>query len=81
MLEDENTLRKLDGLIESVCADKNTPIINQLIQKRDQEAKLLGYGSNAEMVLQDKMAGNVKNVEKLLDDLTHKITNQGRKEK
>lgn len=41
---------------------------------------MLGYSSNAEFVLQDKMAKKVENVEKLLDDLTQRITPLGRKE-
>jgi len=35
---------------------------------------MLGYTSNAAMTMEGRMAENVKNVEKLLDDLTHKIT-------
>lgn len=42
---------------------------------------MLGYSSNAEFVLSNnRMAKNVNNVEKMLDDLTHRITPMGRKE-
>ena len=41
---------------------------------------MLGYSSNAEMVLEDTMAKNIDNVEKLLDDLTHRVTPKARKE-
>jgi Zn-dependent oligopeptidase len=41
---------------------------------------MLGYSSYSEMSLKPKMAHNIENVEKLLDGLTHKITNIGRKE-
>ena len=41
----------------------------------------MNYTSYAEMTLEPKMAHNIKNVEKLLDGLTHKITAIGRKER
>ena len=66
--------------MDNVCKKENVPIINTLIQKRNQVALMLGYSSNAAMTMEGRMAGNVENVEKLLDDLTHKITPQGKKE-
>ena len=42
---------------------------------------MLGYSSNAELTLSDnRMAKSVKNVEKMLDELTKRITPMGRKE-
>jgi len=41
---------------------------------------MLNYSSYAELTLEPRMAHNIKNVEKLLDGLTHKITNMGRVE-
>ena len=66
--------------MDNVCKKENVPIINTLIQKRNQVALMLGYSSNAAMTMEGRMAENVENVEKLLDDLTHKITPQGKKE-
>jgi Zn-dependent oligopeptidase len=41
---------------------------------------MLNYSSFADLTLEPRMAHSIKNVEKLLDGLTHKITNLGRKE-
>ena len=45
LLENPETRKKMNLLMENVCADKNVPIINQLVQKRDKVAKMLGYTS------------------------------------
>ena len=47
----------------------NTPLIKRILQLRQEQAQLLGYQNHAERVLSDKMAGNVANVERLLDEL------------
>lgn len=44
-------------------------------------ALLMGYQSFTELTLKDKMAKSPANVEKLLDDLTGRITQKGKKEK
>lgn len=80
MLENPETRKKMNLLMENVCADKNVPIINQLVQKRDKVAKMLGYTSYSQFAMVGRMAEKVENVEKLLDDLTHKITPIGRRE-
>jgi Zn-dependent oligopeptidase len=41
---------------------------------------LLNYTNFAERALEDKMAKNIDNVEKLLNDLTQRITEQGSSE-
>ena len=79
-LENEETRKKLNLAMDNVCKKENVPIINTLIEKRNQVALMLGYSSNAAMTMEGRMAENVENVEKLLDDLTYKITPQGKKE-
>ena len=79
-VKSEATRKKLDLMIDNIAKNTNIPILDKLIHKRDKVAKMLGYSSNAEMVLRDKMAKNIENVEKLLDDLIHRVTPLGRKE-
>lgn len=80
LVKSDETRKKLDFMLDNLANNTNIPILNQLIVKRDKVAKMLGFSSNAEFVLQDKMAKKIENVEKLLDDLIHRITPMGRKE-
>jgi len=45
--------------------------------KRHQSALLLNYTNFSQRTLEDKMAKNIDNVEKLLNDLTLRISEQG----
>ncbi|MBW4576975.1 MAG: M3 family metallopeptidase [Aphanothece sp. CMT-3BRIN-NPC111] len=47
----------------------NTPIIDRILQLRQEKANLLGYNSYAELSLASKMAPNVEAVEALLEEL------------
>lgn len=47
----------------------NKPLIERILELRQEEAKLLGYGSYAEVSLAAKMAPSVEAVEKLLEEL------------
>jgi oligopeptidase A len=47
----------------------NAQIIEEILSLRTQQAKLLGYESWAELSLSTKMAKEIKNVEKLLEEL------------
>ena len=47
----------------------NKQIVNDMISLRTEKAHLLGYGSYAEYVTADQMAGNPKNVYALLDEI------------
>ncbi len=47
----------------------NTALVSEILQKRQAKAKLLGYGSYAELSLSEKMARDVPAVYKLLEDL------------
>ena len=49
--------------------ENNNIIIKEIILLRTKKAKLLGYKSWADFSLSTKMANNVKNVEKLLEEL------------
>ncbi len=47
----------------------NNDIIKKIVELKHKRANLLGFDTFADYVLDDRMAGNVKNVYKLLDDL------------
>lgn len=47
----------------------NSPLLDEILQLRLEEAKLLGFKSYAEMSLSEKMAGTVEAVEKMFADL------------
>ncbi len=53
-------------------ADKNLTILDSLISKRDQMAKIMGYNSYASYNLVPKMAKNPENVWNFLNDLVSK---------
>lgn len=50
----------------------NNDVIKRIIHLRDERAKILGYSSHAEFVLQKRMAMNPETVKKFLDDLYEK---------
>lgn len=50
-------------------SENNLEICNRLVNLRREVAQLLGYDTYADYVLERRMAGSVKNVYKLLDDL------------
>ncbi|WP_293892715.1 M3 family metallopeptidase [Flavobacterium sp.] len=53
----------------SRAADKNMDILDNLVKKRDELAKLMGYPTYAAFALVPKMAGTPKNVWDFLNDL------------
>ena len=51
------------------AADKNLAILDDMVKKRDELAKIMGYPTYAAFALVTKMAGTPKNVWDFLDDL------------
>jgi oligopeptidase A len=50
-------------------ANDNLPLIDRILRLRQEKAKLLGFGSYAELSLATKMAPSVPEVERLLEEL------------
>lgn len=50
-------------------AEDNTPLISRILSLRQEQARLLGYGSFAELSLASKMAPDVATVERFLEEL------------
>jgi thimet oligopeptidase len=65
----ENTRRAYFTMFYSRAADKNLAILDQLVKKRDELAKLMGYPTYAAYALVPKMAKNPTTVWNFLNDL------------
>ena len=65
---------------ENKCND-NAPIFKEAIVKRDEKARLLGFKSHAEFVLDEKMAKTPEKVMAFLNDLREKLAPGGEKER
>jgi Zn-dependent oligopeptidase len=73
-IDSEDARRRLDFASNNVNAKDNVPLIEKLTEKRQELAELMGYSSYTELNLKDKMAKAPQAVEKLLDDLTQRIS-------
>ncbi|PWU04677.1 MAG: hypothetical protein C5B43_04335 [Verrucomicrobia bacterium] len=62
----EKTRQSLYRVFESRAAQKNVPILKELIQKRNRLANLLGYESFAHLDISDQLAQTPETVEKFL---------------
>lgn len=59
---------------------ENAPILREIIEIRFKLAKLLGYDTYSEFVLEERLAKNQKTVLSFLDDLKEKLSPLGKKE-
>ena len=60
---------------------QNIPLFKEVIEKRDEAARLLGYKDHATFVIEDKMAKTPKTVDTFLGDLKGKLMEGGEKER
>lgn len=68
-----STRQTMEKAFNSRCMDTNVEIIEELIRLRAQAAKLLGYASHAEYILDVRMAKDPTNVDTFLSELAVKM--------
>lgn len=68
----ESTRKKMYLEFANRAYPQNIELLNQIIAKRDEKAKLLGFDSFANLSINDQMAQNTETVEKFLNDIAEK---------
>lgn len=80
MVKDESTRELLAFNAGSAKTNITGPLLDQLIQKRHEEALALGYSSFSEMSLQKRMAKNPLIVQNFEEGLVNLMLNKSRQE-
>lgn len=74
----ENTRRSYYNLFFNRAADKNIAILDSMVKKRDELAKLMGYPTYAAYALVPKMASNPQNVWNFINDLVSRSSEKAK---
>lgn len=61
-------------------SNKNVPLFQEILEIRDEAARLLGYKNHAECKIEDKMAKNPTKVTEFLEDLRVRLAEGGKKD-
>ncbi|PIU20257.1 MAG: peptidase [Elusimicrobia bacterium CG08_land_8_20_14_0_20_59_10] len=78
--ENGGARRRLGEMFNNRCSPVNIELMEKAIALRRKSAKLLGYPSYAEYVLDNRMAGNSENVISFLERTWARLKKKGRKE-
>jgi thimet oligopeptidase len=71
------TRKAMEFKYNSRCKEVNLPILAEIVELRNKKAKLLGYTSHADFILEKRMAKDANSVGKFLDSLVDKINTVG----
>lgn len=74
------TRKKMLLLWENRESQKNLPLLNEVLQIRREMAKMLGYKTYAEIILEDRMAKNLNTVNSFMRNLQQKLASRNREE-
>jgi Zn-dependent oligopeptidase len=75
------TRKALEFKYNSRCKEANLPLLQEMVELRDQKARILGYKDHADFMTEKRMAKSAANVSKFLFDLRTKIDKVGIAEK
>lgn len=78
--ENDEARKKLEYVFNNRCYPENVELMEKAIKLRQKIAKLLGYKTFADYVLEDRMAKKSDNVINFLNTLYKKIRRKGKKE-
>lgn len=78
--KDRRVALELYKQFDNRAADTNVKVIEKLIELRHEKAKLLGYATWADYVVEPRMAKNAKTVATFLEGLRQHIAQRGRTE-
>ena len=67
------TRKQIETAYQSRCMDKNTRILEELVELRQKKADLLGYENHAHYVLEMRMAKSPKTVKDFLEGLATRL--------
>ncbi|MFA6433248.1 MAG: M3 family metallopeptidase [Elusimicrobiales bacterium] len=78
--ESDGARKQLEAMFNNRCAAENVKLMEDAIALRRKIAKLIGYGSFADYMLDDRMARNSANVIEFLERTRARLRKKGRKE-
>eukprot|EP01119_Soliformovum_irregulare_P009694 TRINITY_DN232_c0_g2_i1.p1 TRINITY_DN232_c0_g2~~TRINITY_DN232_c0_g2_i1.p1 ORF type:complete len:572 (+),score=214.58 TRINITY_DN232_c0_g2_i1:230-1945(+) len=74
------TRKKMEFANSAKCAEKNSPLLEEAISLRQEEAQLLGFKNHAAYILDIRMAKTTQRVFDFLNDLVEKLEKPARKD-
>lgn len=78
--KDRKLALELYKQFDNRAAEKNVPVLEKILFLRDEKAKLLGYKTWADYVLEPRMAKDAKTVAEFLESLKKHLAKKGKEE-